>query len=462
MTLLELLQTQPELSADILLWMLSLTVKAGVIVGLALVTTIVFRRATSARLHLTLLTAVVAALLLPVMGLIFPEWQPGLLKDLPTLSTGLIFAGDQLRTVDGVDVEHAAAIPWPFWPIIVWAAGAAFFLSRTIIGLFATARLVRRATTVSDTRLNSLYDVCRDVTGTRRQIRLAVSPEITSPFVWGIFRPVIILPEVAQTWPDRDIRYALLHELAHIRRFDSLWLVIVAVAFAVHWVNPLIWLARKRLIIEAEKTCDDCVLHSGADGSEYAQHLVRILGMLRDGRGVIPVGIGMARRSHMEGRLMSILSNRKRSVGLGKSLIVLAALATLLLAFPLAGLQVQAQEKTETIEEKVPDPDESIKTDKGPEMIYQEAPVYPEEAKEAKIEGTVWIKALVDKKGNVVKAMVHKSSGHEILDDSALKTAHKNKFKPAMQGENPVMVWITYKVSFVLDEDKEDKEKGNG
>lgn len=85
-----------------------------------------------------------------------------------------------------------------------------------------------------------------------------------------------------------------------------------------------------------------------------------------------------------------------------------------------------------------------------PEMIYQHVPEYPRLAKQAGIEGMVWVQALVDEDGEVERAKVAKSSGVSSLDESALRAAYENKFKPGIQNGRPVPVWVTYKVEFVL------------
>ncbi|MBD3332642.1 TonB family protein [candidate division GN15 bacterium] len=85
-----------------------------------------------------------------------------------------------------------------------------------------------------------------------------------------------------------------------------------------------------------------------------------------------------------------------------------------------------------------------------PEMIYQHVPEYPRLAKQAGIEGMVWVQALVDEDGEVERAIVAKSSGVASLDESALRAAYENKFKPGIQNGRPVPVWVTYKVEFVL------------
>jgi protein TonB len=85
------------------------------------------------------------------------------------------------------------------------------------------------------------------------------------------------------------------------------------------------------------------------------------------------------------------------------------------------------------------------------EMIYEEIPQYPRLARQAGMEAVVWVKALVDKDGNVKKAMVLKSSGSKAgFDEAAVKAAYKCKFKPAIQNGRPVAVWVSYSVEFTI------------
>ena len=85
-----------------------------------------------------------------------------------------------------------------------------------------------------------------------------------------------------------------------------------------------------------------------------------------------------------------------------------------------------------------------------PEMIKEVTPDYPRLARQASLEGKVFVTALVDKEGNVRDAKIAKSSGTPSLDEAALKAALLNKFKPAIQNGRPVACWVTYKVDFVL------------
>jgi protein TonB len=94
------------------------------------------------------------------------------------------------------------------------------------------------------------------------------------------------------------------------------------------------------------------------------------------------------------------------------------------------------------------------KVDKMPELLESVAPEYPTEAEKTGLEGDVWLKALVASDGSVAKAEIVTSSGHEVLDKAALAAAKECRYKPALQDGQPVAVWISYKISFVLGDEK--------
>jgi len=87
-----------------------------------------------------------------------------------------------------------------------------------------------------------------------------------------------------------------------------------------------------------------------------------------------------------------------------------------------------------------------------PDLISENAPVYPPAAAEAGIEGVVWIGALVGVDGQVVRACVMKTSGREDFDRESVRAALENRYSPAVdENGDPVEAWITYRVTFVLD-----------
>lgn len=105
-----------------------------------------------------------------------------------------------------------------------------------------------------------------------------------------------------------------------------------------------------------------------------------------------------------------------------------------------------------TGEEIAPPREKFIPLEKQPEMVAGATPQYPRMARKAGISGAVWIRALIDKKGKVRLAEVYKSSGSPSLDDAALRAAYRSIFSPGIQNGRAVLVWVTYKVEFKLED----------
>lgn len=85
-----------------------------------------------------------------------------------------------------------------------------------------------------------------------------------------------------------------------------------------------------------------------------------------------------------------------------------------------------------------------------PEMTYEQRPAYPSLAIQRDLGGTVWIKSLVNVYGEVDEAVIALSSGEPLLDSSAQLAAYRCKFSPARKNQQPVPVWVTYRISFKI------------
>ena len=230
--------------------------------------------------------------------------------------------------------------------MLLWVLG---FIA---VGLPALAGVVgnewrrRQSRLVVDQNWLQLLDGLTQQFALRRRIELRTSPAPLIPITWGVLQPVVLLPEQAQQWPEPIRRLVLLHELAHIKRWDVSFQLIGRLATAVYWFHPLAWYALHRLRADCECACDDYVVHVGARRTDYAQQLVDLARSLRAAR--LTTAVPMTRKNTLEQRIKALfdegrnhqpLSHRVARVLLACGLVVLTSLAVVHLGPSAAGQQ---------------------------------------------------------------------------------------------------------------------------
>ncbi len=226
--------------------------------------------------------------------------------------------------------------------LAIWAAGVVAVVGRLAVGLVAVAWLSRRTVRVVDAPWLALAVELASELGITRRLRFLESARASMPMAAGIFTPSVLMPEDANRWPLERLRIVLLHELAHVKRRDCLTHVIAQLACALHWFNPLAWIAARHIRTERERACDDLVLACGTRGSDYAEELLEIARVMRGGRYpalLAGATLAMAHRSQLEGRLIAILDPKVPRSGVSPVRAALAV-ATVACALPvLAAMQ---------------------------------------------------------------------------------------------------------------------------
>jgi protein TonB len=107
------------------------------------------------------------------------------------------------------------------------------------------------------------------------------------------------------------------------------------------------------------------------------------------------------------------------------------------------------------VDKSLPSPDEFIAVDISPVLENQPQAVYPDSAKQASVEGSVWVKVLIDKQGSVKQALIAKGSGKKVgFEEAALTAAKQATWKPAILKNKPVAVWVSYEIKFLLEDEK--------
>lgn len=176
--------------------------------------------------------------------------------------------------------------------------------------------------------------------GIKRQVDLLLSEEISAPLTCGLRRPAIMLPMDAREWSEADLRRALLHELEHVRRGDWALQLAVRVTCALYWFHPLVWMAARRLELEAERACDDAVAQT-EERTEYAEQLVSLAERLARARHV--TALGMANRSDLAARVEALLDGEQRRGRAGMLAAVSAMVVAAIAVFALAPARAIAQ-----------------------------------------------------------------------------------------------------------------------
>ena len=123
---------------------------------------------------------------------------------------------------------------WSFLLSRIWLAGIAGLLLYALVSTLLLKRRLATATLLED--------------------NIRQSEQVGSPFVLGLFRPVIYLPYHI---PEQDLTYVLTHERTHIRRLDHWWKLLGYVLLSIYWFNPLMWVAYVLFCRDLEGACDE-------------------------------------------------------------------------------------------------------------------------------------------------------------------------------------------------------------
>jgi beta-lactamase regulating signal transducer with metallopeptidase domain/protocatechuate 3,4-dioxygenase beta subunit len=364
------------------------TLKAGLALAGAFLASVALRRASASLRHLVWTAALAGTLAMPFLTLALPAWRLPILPEAdsgsplyasvepPTVLPASIASpmpaptpaigppsGARMTPIErsepaGIPESRFARTPgpavrssartavvsWTPWIAAAWGTGAIVVLLPWLIGLSRLCWLARRSTPASGGRLADLAERLRLQLGRGKHVVVLRGNATISPLTWGVLRPVILLPATAESWPQERLRAVLLHELAHVSRWDCLTQALARLACALYWFDPLAWLAAHRLRIESERACDDLVLRSGSRAIDYAACLLDVARSLRSLPGLSVAAVPIARPSQLEGRIVAILdrSRSRRAVTRRGACLFGAAVAALLLPLSAARLVSRA------------------------------------------------------------------------------------------------------------------------
>lgn len=251
---------------------------------------------------------------------------------------------------------------------LAYAAGVAAMLLRLGMGVLGGKRLRRRSRPVEESILLTTLAHSAQVLGMRVAPALAYCQHVAVPTVVGIVRPMILLPvSFASGLTPQQIEFLLLHELAHIRRFDHLVNIAQRLIEAFLFFHPAVWYVSRRIRFERELCCDDLVVKQGGEARAYAESLIAAATLACQGK-MAPASLAALSAtdnpSQLRRRVQRLLGANESRVRLVHGGWTISALMLVVAAIAVAQVNAPAtKEQTPQVEPATIAPDESAQVE---------------------------------------------------------------------------------------------------
>lgn len=402
------------------------SIQLAVLVAVALITTRLVRLRTPRPSLRLWQSAVAASLLLPFAG-----WQAesaGRLLESPATFVAASTPVTAL-TARGVDLTQ--------WLLLAIAAGIGARLLWLGLGFVRLRAIVAHAVPAP-----SLDAMAAELAASlAARASLAVTDEIGTPATVGVRRAIILLPRRVLDLPPAVQRAVIAHELVHVRRRDWLHTIAEECWCAVLWFHPAARIVALRLSLARETVVDEITIRATRDRRAYAEALLAFSNPQPHVRAITPL---IGRHS---------LSQRIALIAEEEVMSRYRTLASVALAFTLSGAAVTAAVTAFPLTApaqttKVYKPGDGVTL---PTVTREMKPKYTPEAMQRKIQGSVWLEAVVLETGDVGEIQVTKSLDPEYgLDREAINAAKQWKFKPGTRDGKPVAVVVTIELTFTL------------
>src|ERR1700704_561127 len=266
-----------------------------------------------------LLIAVFAWLLLRIAGrqnskTRFAVWFGALLA-----VAGLPFLPSVAKSSPVAQAVRSEIVLPGFWAAAifsVWILIAALAITRIGAGLWKLRLLRKSSLHLAPSRGSAISTPAIQAVVAQfqrtRGIVVRSSSAVAVPTAIGFFRPVILIPEwVLHELSAEELRVVLLHEFAHLRRFDDWTNLLQKLVRTIFFFHPAVWWIERKLSLEREMACDEVVLAETENAQAYAECLVSLAekSFVRRGLVLAQAVIGRARDTSL--RLARILDGKR-------------------------------------------------------------------------------------------------------------------------------------------------------
>lgn len=162
-----------------------------------------------------------------------------------------------------------------------------------------------------------------------RSVSIRQSDRIFAPLTYGIFKPVILVPQTTDWKNTKQLQYVFLHEYVHIRRFDTVTKLICTFALCVHWFNPLVWVMYIFFNRDIELACDESVVRLFGEKSKKDYSLM-LISMEAKKSGLLPFCNNFSKNA-IEERITAIMKIKKNTIlSLAAACVIVLGIITVL------------------------------------------------------------------------------------------------------------------------------------
>ena len=425
----------------------------------------------------TLLAIIALSLSLPLVNLGIETPFSRLFSEEPattTSETGIGFVSTGILTpAQTAPTEPTATIEWSSIAVAIYLIGVMILLARLVIMYTGLARIIKRGTPTP----------AEEYTSERIHLRVREEEEI-KPFSW--FRYVVI----NRTDLRESGREIITHEAAHARSLHSMDIVVTDLLILLQWFNPMAWFTKYCIKNIHEYEADEAVINSGTNVERYQQMIIK----KAVGARLYSIANSFNHSSTFK-RITMMCKKKSNKWRCTKALYILpaAAIAALLFSQPESVNAVEqpsdgkvtefvANNQTEMPatapsesaanrrkvaavgEVKHTQPSDTTQVYQAVEQMPQfpggsnglmtylrNSIIYPQEARDANIQGKCFVTFVVDSNGKIKDARVQKSSGNEVLDKESVRVVESMpRWTPGKQNGKNVAVQYTLPIMFRL------------
>ena len=176
-------------------------------------------------------------------------------------------------------IESSSMLNLDFLPYLLIAGTLTFIIAIIVQNIKLYRHIFGVYNLVEKTRFQDILSRCKQEMGISKKVLVFTSPCASTPFLYGVLKPRIVMPDIELT--KEELQHVFYHELAHWKKHDPLLKLLLLFINALHWFNPLAYIARRDIDCFCELTCDENVVRP-MDKDERRRYCELMLSVLQN------------------------------------------------------------------------------------------------------------------------------------------------------------------------------------